>query len=106
MPIPQDVDMPSPRDEQVSPGGAPNEGCKRSPDSVKFEGQQASPSHAAVQANGSDMESSNTPATNSQEAFCSDRAELIERLKRGESPTWVPNQSVSSLSVVCKSLLL
>ena len=29
------------------------------------------------------------------EALCSDRAELIERLKRGESPTWVPNQSVS-----------
>lgn len=26
---------------------------------------------------------------------CSDRAELIERLKRGESPTWVPNRHVS-----------
>ncbi len=25
----------------------------------------------------------------------SDRAELIERLKRGESPTWVPNRHVS-----------
>lgn len=24
----------------------------------------------------------------------SDRAELIERLKRGESPTWVPNRHV------------
>ena len=24
----------------------------------------------------------------------SDRAELIERIKRGESPTWVPNQAV------------
>ena len=24
----------------------------------------------------------------------SDRAELIERLKRGESPTWVPNRKV------------
>lgn len=30
-----------------------------------------------------------------EEAFCSDRAELIERIKRGESPTWVPNQAVS-----------
>ena len=29
-------------------------------------------------------------------AVCSDRAELIERLKRGESPQWIPNQSVSS----------
>ena len=28
---------------------------------------------------------------------CSDRAELIERLKRGESPTWVPNRHVSPL---------
>lgn len=26
----------------------------------------------------------------------SDRAELIERLKRGESPTWVPNRRVCS----------
>jgi hypothetical protein len=25
----------------------------------------------------------------------SDRAELIERIKRGESPTWVPNRTVS-----------
>lgn len=29
------------------------------------------------------------------EALCSDRAELIERIKRGESPTWVPNEAVS-----------
>ncbi|KAB5540411.1 hypothetical protein GE09DRAFT_255508 [Coniochaeta sp. 2T2.1] len=28
---------------------------------------------------------------------CSDRAELIERLKRGESPTWVPNRHLESL---------
>jgi hypothetical protein len=26
----------------------------------------------------------------------SDRAELIERLKRGESPTWIPNRHVCS----------
>lgn len=26
---------------------------------------------------------------------CSDRAELIERLKRGESPTWIPSRHVS-----------
>ena len=32
---------------------------------------------------------------NNGEALCTDRAELIERLKRGESPTWVPNQAVS-----------
>jgi hypothetical protein len=29
----------------------------------------------------------------------SDRAELIERLKRGESPTWVPNRHVCPLRV-------
>lgn len=28
-------------------------------------------------------------------ARTSDRAELIERIKRGESPTWVPNPAVS-----------
>jgi hypothetical protein len=27
----------------------------------------------------------------------SDRVELIERLKRGESPTWVPNRNVRSI---------
>lgn len=32
---------------------------------------------------------------NHGEAVCSDRAELIERIKRGESPTWIPNQAVS-----------
>lgn len=32
---------------------------------------------------------------NNGEALCTDRAELIERLKRGESPTWVPNRAVS-----------
>ena len=32
---------------------------------------------------------------NKGEAVCSDRAELMERIKRGESPTWVPNQAVS-----------
>ncbi|TEA16862.1 Uncharacterized protein C8034_v000870 [Colletotrichum sidae] len=30
-------------------------------------------------------------------AVTSDRAELIERLKRGESPTWVPNRHLESL---------
>src|SRR4051794_24613407 len=29
----------------------------------------------------------------------SDRAELIERIKRGESPTWVPNRTVSQFTV-------
>lgn len=30
-----------------------------------------------------------------EEAAISCRAELIERLKRGESPTWIPNRHVS-----------
>lgn len=36
------------------------------------------------------------PETPEQEGSptCSDRAELIERLKKGESPTWVPNRFV------------
>ena len=40
------------------------------------------------------------------EALCSDRAELIERIKRGESPTWVPNQAVSRLWTVHWGFLL
>lgn len=32
--------------------------------------------------------------SSSGEAFCSNRAELIERLKKGEAPQWIPNQSV------------
>lgn len=31
----------------------------------------------------------------SREVVCTDRADLIERIKRGESATWVPNQAVS-----------
>ena len=40
----------------------------------------------------------NTAASSSSngEAVCSNRAELIERLKRGESPQWIPNRSVSN----------
>ena len=30
-------------------------------------------------------------------ARTSNRAELIERIKRGESPTWVPNQAVRKI---------
>ena len=36
---------------------------------------------------------------NNGEALCTDRAELIERLKRGESPTWVPNRAVSGFEI-------
>lgn len=32
----------------------------------------------------------------------SDRVELIERLKRGESPTWLPNRNVSGFSKHCE----
>lgn len=37
-----------------------------------------------------------TPEQNGSNAV-SDRAELIERLKRGESPTWIPNRHLESL---------
>ena len=40
------------------------------------------------------------------EAVCSDRAELIERLKRGESPQWIPNQSVSLRGMAACSYIL
>ncbi|KAF9870067.1 hypothetical protein CkaCkLH20_12426 [Colletotrichum karsti] len=36
---------------------------------------------------------------NDTAAVTSDRAELIERLKRGESPTWIPNRHVGSPEV-------
>ena len=32
-----------------------------------------------------------------EEAICTDRKELIERIKRGESPTWVPSNAVSGI---------
>ncbi|KXX79780.1 hypothetical protein MMYC01_204381 [Madurella mycetomatis] len=38
-----------------------------------------------------------TPEHPSVSHAVSDRAELIERLKRGESPTWVPNRHLESL---------
>ncbi|KAI0132144.1 hypothetical protein BJ170DRAFT_232847 [Xylariales sp. AK1849] len=34
---------------------------------------------------------------NEASTTCSDRAELIERLKRGESPTWIPNRHIESM---------
>lgn len=34
------------------------------------------------------------PSNEAGGAVTSDRAELIERIKRGESPTWVPKQPV------------
>ena len=44
--------------------------------------------------NDAKMDSSNLPKLET-----SDRGELIWRIKRGESPTWVPNRSVSVLSM-------
>jgi hypothetical protein len=37
------------------------------------------------------------------EAAISSRAELIERLKRGESPTWIPNRHVSTRSPLLRA---
>lgn len=48
------------------------------------------PDHVTLQTGREDRPSNNG------EALCTDRAELIERIKRGESPTWIPNQAVSS----------
>ena len=42
----------------------------------------------------STMEEDGTAGKSNGEALCSTRAELMERLKRGESPQWIPNQSV------------
>ncbi|KAI1079507.1 hypothetical protein F5B20DRAFT_543789 [Whalleya microplaca] len=38
-----------------------------------------------------------TPERDHLSDTCSDRAELIERLKRGESPTWIPNRHLESI---------
>ncbi|KAI3332500.1 hypothetical protein HD806DRAFT_519223 [Xylariaceae sp. AK1471] len=38
-----------------------------------------------------------TPEDNNSEATCTDRADLIERLKRGESPTWIPHRHFGSI---------
>ncbi|CAM1511598.1 Fc.00g091110.m01.CDS01 [Cosmosporella sp. VM-42] len=40
----------------------------------------------------------NTPRSDDETAI-SDRVELIERLKRGESPTWIPNRHVNRLAL-------
>ena len=42
--------------------------------------------------------------SNNGEAICSDRAELMERIKRGESPTWIPNQAVSRPWSYCQNM--
>ena len=39
-------------------------------------------------------------SSNGESIRTSDRQELMERIKRGESPTWVPNQSVCGSSTV------
>jgi len=36
----------------------------------------------------------------------SDRAELIERLKRGESPTWLPNRNVGAKIILVEAFVL
>lgn len=37
-----------------------------------------------------------TPPSQNDYEQVTDRAELIERIKRGESPTWIPNRHVST----------
>lgn len=45
-----------------------------------------------------------------EDTKCSDRAELIERIKRGESPTWVPQRHVSpvepQISLFCLAIFI
>ncbi len=36
----------------------------------------------------------------------SDRAELIERLKRGESPTWLPNRNVGAKIILVEAFVI
>jgi hypothetical protein len=38
-----------------------------------------------------------SPDVAGADAPTSDRAELIERLKRGQSPTWIPNRRVGTI---------
>ena len=46
---------------------------------------------------GEDSQERDDGSATSGETFCTDRAELMERIKRGESPTWVPNKAVSHI---------
>lgn len=46
-----------------------------------------------------DEQEEKTPRPELDLITTSDRAELIERLKRGESPTWVPNRRVCGVCV-------
>ncbi len=66
---------------------------RRSEESIRTEDCEGPVLDTPVE-NDPTMEENVTAGSSGGEAICSDRAELIERLKKGEAPQWIPNQSV------------
>ena len=96
MPIPQDPDQPLAQGHlPPQPLAASEQDMRRrSEESIRTEDCEGPISDTPME-NTSPSKEKNEAASGNAEAFCSNRAELIERLKRGESPNWLPNQSVS-----------
>lgn len=95
MPIPRDPDGQSSRPYQNEASATPAFNMRRlSDESKRIEDCDGPVQGTPVEEQGLEKEEgSNEDGLG--EALCSDRAELIERIKRGESPTWVPNEAVS-----------
>ncbi len=95
MPIPQDPDGQSSRPyrDEASPTFDFNM-RRRSAASIRTEDCDGPIQDTLMEDRGSE-EKQGSNEDGLGEALCSDRAELIERIKRGESPTWVPNEAVS-----------
>ena len=72
---------------------------KTSEDSIRTEfcdGPLPDPPSWDLEENQHGGQESDGPAAQARGGVCtSDRNELMERIKRGESPTWVPSQTVS-----------
>ena len=95
MPVPRIPD----RQRATSPGRAQSTfvhyaGMKRPPDTMGHAGKRGSPA-AAAGVEETDLDITVYPSEPNVKLETSNRAELIECIKRGESPTWVPNRSVS-----------
>lgn len=95
MPIPQDPD------QQLSRAYKPEEHPQHHVDMRRLSEESVRTEDCDGPIPDTAMDQSTLPTRNEArvsnrgEAICSDRAELMERIKRGESPTWIPNQAVS-----------
>lgn len=93
MPVPQEPDwQPSKAADERPPYDGQTR--TRSEESIRIEDCDG-PIPDVPMNDSSSVEDKHGNDTGPSENLCTDRAELIERIKRGESPTWVPNQAVS-----------